>query len=129
MDTQDEQVAGSSGGQDQGRLPAVPIPAQERQQLISRLPPDIAPVLKAAADSLSKTADAQVSAAPCSKCYVDGHVLLCTPSLLAQLGAQPALYKWQCSYALLKLHHGYILTAYQVAHNGDARLWVLIFLL
>ncbi len=61
MDTQDEQVPGSSGGQEQGRLPAVPIPAQERQQLMSRLPPDIAPVLKAAADSLNNTADAQVS--------------------------------------------------------------------
>jgi len=61
VDTQDEQVPGSSGGQEQGRLPAVPIPAQERQQLMSRLPPDIAPVLKAAADSLNNTADAQVS--------------------------------------------------------------------
>ena len=61
VETQDEQVAGSSSVQDQGRLPAVPIPAQERQQLMSRLPPDIAPVLKAAADSLSNTADAQVS--------------------------------------------------------------------
>ena len=61
VETQDEQVAGSSGGQDQGRLPAVPIAAPERQQLMSRLPPDIAPVLKAAADSLNNTADAQVS--------------------------------------------------------------------
>ena len=61
VEIQDEQVAGSSGGQDQGRLPAVPIPAPERQQLMSRLPPDIAPVLKAAADSLNNTADAQVS--------------------------------------------------------------------
>ncbi|DBB10622.1 TPA: hypothetical protein ACH3X3_007133 [Trebouxia sp. C0006] len=59
VETQDEQVAGSSSVQDQGRLPAVPIPAQERQQLMSRLPPDIAPVLKAAVDSLSNTADAQ----------------------------------------------------------------------
>ncbi|DBA76463.1 TPA: hypothetical protein ACH3X2_008532 [Trebouxia sp. C0005] len=61
VETQHEQVAGSSGGQDQARLPAVPIPAQDRQQLMSRLPPDIAPVLKAAADNLSNTADAQVS--------------------------------------------------------------------
>ncbi|KAA6426767.1 MAG: hypothetical protein FRX49_03092 [Trebouxia sp. A1-2] len=59
VETQHEQVAGSSGGQDQARLPAVPIPAQDRQQLMSRLPPDIAPVLKAAADNLSNTADAQ----------------------------------------------------------------------
>ncbi|KAL0031439.1 hypothetical protein WJX77_000485 [Trebouxia sp. C0004] len=59
VDTQDEQVPGSSGGQDQGRLPVVPIPAQERQQLMSRLPPDIAPVLKEGADRLNNTADAQ----------------------------------------------------------------------
>ena len=75
VDTQDEQVAGSSGGQDQGRLPVVPIPAQERQQLMSRLPPDIAPVLKAAADSLGNTADAQVSGH--SSCSPMQQVLCC----------------------------------------------------
>ncbi len=34
-------------------------------------------------------------------------MLVCTTLLLAQLGAEPALYEWQRSYALLKLHSGF----------------------
>ena len=80
MDSQEEQAPPSSAGLDQAALPAVPIPAQERQQLLSRLPPDVAPLLKAAADGLSNTADAQVCSAQtcdemcrhggCKVCYV-----------------------------------------------------------
>ncbi len=67
-------------------------------------------------------------ASHCSKCYADWHVHVCTTSLLAQLGAEAALYKWQCSYALLKLHSESMLTASQVAHNGGSLLSVLILL-
>lgn len=63
MDSQEDQAPPSSAGPDQAGLPAAPIPAQERQQLLSRLPPDVAPSLKAAADGLSNTADAQVCSA------------------------------------------------------------------
>ena len=63
VDSQEEQAPASSAGADQAGLPAVPVPAQERQQLLSRLPADIAPALKAAVDGLSNTADAQVSSA------------------------------------------------------------------
>lgn len=42
-------------------LPAVPMPPQKRQQLLGKLPADLAPTFQAAADTLHSTADAQVS--------------------------------------------------------------------
>ena len=79
VDSQEEQAPPSSAGPDQGGLPAVPIPAQERQQLLSRLPPDVAPSLKAAADGLSNTADAQVcSAQTCDEMCRDTGCKPCT---------------------------------------------------
>lgn len=42
------------------KLPTVPIPPQQRQQLLGKLPADLEPVFQAAADTLHSTADAQV---------------------------------------------------------------------
>ena len=46
-------------------LPAVPIPPQQRQQLLSQLPADLAATFQAAADTLHSTADALVSLREC----------------------------------------------------------------
>lgn len=73
MDTQEEAALSGHSSQDQSSLPAVPMSLQDRQALLARAPPDLAPALKAAADSVSNTADAQV---PCMlsvqwQCCVD----------------------------------------------------------
>ena len=59
VDHQQDEASASNSSPD-ASLPAVPIPAPERQALLARLPPDVAPALTAAADGLSNTADAQV---------------------------------------------------------------------
>ncbi len=64
VDSQEDEASASGAGQDQAGLPAVPISPQERQLLLSRLPTDVAPTLKAAVDSLNNTSDAQVNCNP-----------------------------------------------------------------
>lgn len=59
VDTQEEAALSGHSSQDQSSLPAVPMSLQDRQALLARAPPDLAPALKAAADSVSNTADAQ----------------------------------------------------------------------
>lgn len=64
QDVDNQEDASSSGPSSQGQsgLPAVPMALQDRQAVLARAPPDLAPALKAAADNVSNTADAQVHA-------------------------------------------------------------------
>lgn len=62
VDNQEEAAASGPSSQDQSSLPAVPMSLQDRQALLARAPPDLAPALKAAADTIGNTADAQVHA-------------------------------------------------------------------
>ncbi|KAL3152351.1 hypothetical protein ABBQ32_001414 [Trebouxia sp. C0010 RCD-2024] len=59
VDNQEEAAASGPSSQDQSSLPAVPMSLQDRQALLARAPPDLAPALKAAADTIGNTADAQ----------------------------------------------------------------------
>lgn len=77
MDNQEENASGSSSSQEPSGLPVVPMSPQVRQALLSRAPADIAPALKAAADSINNTTDAQVCASP-AMLNIDG-LLLCFP--------------------------------------------------
>lgn len=63
VDSHEDGASTSSTKQEDGGLPVVPIPPPDRQLLLSRLPADVAPTLKAAAESLSGTSDAQVGCA------------------------------------------------------------------
>ena len=57
LDSNQDQAAPS--GQQQ-QLPSVPVPAQERVQILQKLPADAAPVTKTAADKVQSSADAEV---------------------------------------------------------------------
>ena len=60
MDNQEDNASLGASSQDSSGLPAVPMPPQDRQTLLSRAAADLAPALKTAADSVNNTADAQV---------------------------------------------------------------------
>lgn len=80
VDNQEENVSGSMPSQEPGDLPVVPMSPQDRQTLLSRAPADIAPALKAAADSINNTTDAQVCASP-AMTNIGGRLLFCSADL------------------------------------------------
>ena len=60
VDHQESDAPANEAAQQDSSLPAVPMAPQARQALLARLPPDLAPLLTAAADGLNNTSDAQV---------------------------------------------------------------------
>lgn len=65
VDNREGEAPTSASSQDPSKLPVVPILPQDRQAVLTRAPQDLAPALKAAADNLNNTADAQV----CTSAY------------------------------------------------------------
>ena len=61
VDNQEDEASHSPASQDPNHLPVVPLSPQDRQAVLARAPADLAATLKAAADKISNSADAEVN--------------------------------------------------------------------
>ena len=91
VDNQEDNASSSTSSQDPSNLPVVPMSPQDRQALLSRAPADLAPALKAAADSIHNTADAQVWAS-----LAGINVVHCSIALETKTCAATKLCKQSC---------------------------------